>query len=57
MASATRGVFATGGAFPAGSNVIDYVSIMSLGNAVDFGDTSTGAPLGAAGCSNAHGGL
>jgi hypothetical protein len=50
-------VFATGGAFPAGSNVIDYVSIMSLGNAVDFGDTSTGAPLGAAGCSNGHGGL
>ena len=37
-ASPTSGVFIAGGKYPAGSNVIDYVQIMSTGNAIDFGD-------------------
>ena len=41
-----------------GSNhiVIDYATIATLGDAVDFGELSTGQGEGA-GCSNAHGGL
>jgi hypothetical protein len=38
------GLFA-GGATPAKSNVIDYVIITSLGNAVDFGDLSVGLDM------------
>jgi hypothetical protein len=40
----------------ASSNVIDYVTIASTGNATDFGDL-VAANYGFAGCSNAHGGL
>jgi hypothetical protein len=37
-------------------NTIDYVTIMSTGNAIDFGDLiQQGSDL--AGCSDAHGGL
>jgi hypothetical protein len=39
-------------------NTIDYITIMSVGNAVDFGDLTVvrnGIASGA--CSNAHGGL
>ena len=59
MASSIRGVFAGGYANPEGStknNNIDYVEFATQGNAVDFGDLNT-ARGGAAGCSNAHGGL
>ncbi len=62
MGSSTRAVFAGGQptpAFSGNSNVIDYVTIMSLGNAIDFGDLTTnsgGAEL-TTGLSNAHGGL
>ena len=35
---------------------IDYVQIMSLGNAIDFGDL-TRSSSGVAGASNGHGGL
>ena len=59
MASSTRGVFAGGYANPEGSvknNNVDYVEFATQGNAVDFGDLNT-ARGGAAGCSNAHGGL
>ena len=58
-ASSTRGVF--GGGFNpsplnAYVNTIDYVTIMSTGNAIDFGDLiQQGADI--AGCSDAHGGL
>ena len=57
--AAGRGVFAGGYANPEGStknNNIDYVEFATQGNAVDFGDLNT-ARGGAAGCSNAHGGL
>jgi hypothetical protein len=57
--SPTRGVFAGGyGASPGYPNVdiIDYVEIMSLGDAVDFADLSVGRGM-PGGCSNAHGGL
>ena len=37
-------------------NTVDYVQIMSTGNAVDFGDLSN-ATSSAGGCSNGHGGL
>jgi len=35
---------------------MDYVTIASTGNAIDFGDFTT-AVFGATACSNAHGGL
>ena len=57
--SSTRGVF--GGGFtptPVATrlNVIEYITISSTGNVVDFGDLSVGK-AGLSACSNAHGGL
>lgn len=62
MGSSTRAVFAGGQptpAFSGNSNVIDYVTIMSLGNAIDFGDltTNSGGAEAPTGLSNGHGGL
>ena len=40
--------------------MVDYVNIMTTGNAVDFGDLSANGSSGygwAAGASNGHGGL
>ena len=51
--SPTRGVW--GGGSPNGG-VLDYVQIMTTGNAVDFGDMTARDEFGAA-CSNGHGGL
>jgi hypothetical protein len=45
-------VFASGSS----SITIDFVTISTTGNAVDFGDMLTDRN-GAAGCSNVHGGL
>ena len=45
-----------GATTPSKINNIDYFTIATTGNAVDFGDrTITGAAAGA--CSNGHGGL
>jgi hypothetical protein len=58
FASSTRGIWAAGGLVaPAlgASNVIDYVTIATTGNAVDFGDTIT--TLYASGCSNSTRGI
>ena len=57
-ASPIRGVFAGGRTAPANAltNVIDYVQIMTTGNAVDYGDL-TSARDRAAQCTNGHGGL
>ena len=61
--SSTRGV--TGGGYyqnsPTGetggfTNIIDYVQIMSTGNAVDFGDLNVASRSGTV-CTNGHGGL
>jgi len=50
-----RGVFA-GGRAPGYVNTIDYVTISTTGNALDFGDLTQGRSyLG--GVSNGHGGL
>ena len=38
------------------TNIIEYVSISTLGDSVDFGDLTVARNYGA-GCSNAHGGL
>ena len=55
--SSTRGVWLGGiNASFAASNVIDYVTIASAGNATDFGDL-TASTDSLAGCSNDHGGL
>jgi hypothetical protein len=56
--SQTRGIFAGGYASPAptGSNVIDYVTIISTGNAIDFGDL-TKSRAAYNGLSDSHGGL
>ena len=35
-----RGIWASGNYHPSGVNIIDYVTISTAGNAVDFGDTS-----------------
>ena len=53
-----RGVIAGGRTAPANAltNVIDYVQIMTTGNAVDYGDL-TSARDRAAQCTNGHGGL
>ena len=40
-----------------GENVMEYVQIMTTGNAVDFGDTITAGRYSHAGVSNGHGGL
>jgi hypothetical protein len=53
--SAIRGVFG-GGTTGSVSNVIDYVTIASTGNAIDFGDL-TFSKYGVTGLSNGHGGL
>ena len=50
--SPTRGVVAGGG----GINTIQYVQIMTTGNAIDLGDLTAGNQYGA-GASNGHGGL
>ena len=42
-----RGVFGGGETAPALSNVIDYITISSTGNAIDFGDLYTGRGPGA----------
>ena len=53
--SPTRGVVGAG-ANPSATNAMEFVNIMSLGDAVDFGDcTARDETLGA--CSNGHGGL
>ena len=54
-ASQTRGLF-NGGYSPGETNIIDYVTIMSAGNAQDFGDLQT-ARRGVSALSDSHGGL
>ena len=59
MASPTRGVIANGTAVAAGnsvSNVIDYVTIATTGNATDYGD-ATGIKQACPGCSNSTRGV
>ena len=56
--SSTRGVI--GGAengVPGGTNSIDYVTIASTGNAVDFGDMYSGSARGYASCASTTRGL
>jgi hypothetical protein len=56
--SSTRGVFGggRGAGFPSQTNVMEYITIASTGNATDFGDLiGPNYYLGA--CSNANGGL
>ena len=59
VSSPTRGVF-MGGQNPASPNpqlaTMDYIEIMTTGNALDFGDLATARTSGG-GVSNAHGGL
>ena len=54
----TRGVFMAGYANSPGgyTNVIDYITIASTGNAADFGDMSVASGSGTV-LSNGHGGL
>ena len=59
MSSSTRGVFACGYIAPAPSatqNVIEYITLATLGDAVDFGDATVSERYRAS-VSNAHGGL
>ena len=51
-----RGLVAAG-ENPGNTNDIDYITIASTGNAVDFGDGNGSGNSGAAACSNGHGGL
>ena len=57
--SSTRGLFGGGGnspSTPGGSNVINYINILSTGNAIDFGDLNFSGGFSGA-VSNGHGGL
>ena len=59
LTNKTRGLFAGGYIHPADpnvSNIIDYVTIASTGNATDHGDL-TAARQNLAQASNGHGGL
>ena len=53
-AAQTRGIFA--GRNPS-NNIIDYVTISTLGDALDFGDLTDARPMYNSGCSNAVRGL
>jgi hypothetical protein len=61
--SSTRGIFAGGFIFPVGSpvgstvNVIDYVTIATIGNATDFGDLSATKEFGDSACSSSTRGV
>ena len=57
-ASSTRAIFAAGNGpgSPGALDVIDYVEIMTTGNAIDFGDANVAGWTGD-GTSNGHGGL
>ena len=59
--SPTRMVMIGGGTGPSYPftvvNTIDFVTIATTGNAVDFGDTENGHDTSAAAVSNGHGGL
>ena len=50
-------IFHSDTATPNVTNTIDYVEIMTEGNAVDFGDMNTNTLWGRGGSSNGHGGL
>ena len=58
--NSVRGIFA-GGQSPSGGgtyvNKIDYITISTLGNAVEFGELSRPDLAYAGGCSDSHGGL
>ena len=60
VCSTVRGVFAGGRTGPPAAealkDVMDYITIASLGNATDFGDLEV-AKRYSMGCSDAHGGL
>ena len=56
--SPTRGtIFHSDTSTPNVTNIIEYVQIMTEGNAVDFGDMNTNTIWGRGGSSNGHGGL
>jgi len=55
--SSIRGLWGGGFVSPSHVNTIDYVTIMTQSNAVDFGDLTGTARREFAACSNAHGGL
>ena len=55
MSSSTRGVTMGGNKSPALSNVIDFVTIASAGNAQDFGDLSSAAQVSAGVTNNTRG--
>ena len=56
--SPTRGaIFHSDTSTPNVTNTIDYVQIMTTGNAIDFGDMNTNTIWGRGGSSNGHGGL
>jgi len=56
MSSPTRSLYAGGFTNPAITNVIQYITIQSTGNSIDFGDLSS-VKSQFAGASNGHGGL
>lgn len=59
VANTTRGIWQGGNAGPSTpySNVIDYITIASVGNATDFGDLTVGRRTGVAGGNNSTRGL
>jgi len=56
MSNSIRGVFA-GGQTPGTTNILDYITIASTGNAADFGDSASSSLRSSVGASDSHGGL
>jgi len=56
VSNGTRGLFAGGysATYTTGSNIIDYITIATTGNAIDFGDLTT-SRYGLAGCGSGSG--
>ena len=46
-----------GGNTPTATNTMEYVTIATLGDGVDFGDLTAARMYSPGGCSNGHGGL
>jgi hypothetical protein len=57
--SSTRGVFAGGLGDPAPATVnnMEYITIATIGNGIDFGDLQQAKRITNSGVSNGHGGL
>ena len=55
--NSTRGIFGSGATSPGRSDVIDYITMASAGNAIDFGNLAATIQIHNGASSNCHSGL